>query len=131
MVGRTTQREAHEQLAKVYGTVGLRSYPCYDSLMATTDKVSVSIGREELRNAKRLASRLGLNLSTFITDAVRRRIADQKRQDAAHAVLSTFAPEDRASPDEMRELLARWGVAGARRTAPRRARKDRSKRKGR
>jgi hypothetical protein len=60
--------------------------------MATTDKVSVSIGRAELRHAKRLASRLGLNLSTFITDAVRRRIADQECQDAAHAVLSTFAP---------------------------------------
>jgi hypothetical protein len=39
--------------------------------MAATDKISISIGRSELRDAKRVASRLGLSLSTFITDAVR------------------------------------------------------------
>jgi len=100
-------------------------------LVATTDKISVSIGRDELRHAKRLASRLGLSLSTFVTDAVRRRIADQERLEAANAVLATFAPEDRASPEEMRELLARWGNAGARRRASRRPRQIRTKHKAR
>ena len=35
--------------------------------MAGTEKVSISIGRDELRGAKRLASRLRLSLSMVIT----------------------------------------------------------------
>ena len=97
--------------------------------MATTDKISVSIGHDELRHARKLASRLGLSLSTFISDAVRRRIADQERRDAAQAVLATFPPEDRASPKEMRDLLLRWGVAPIEPIRGRAARKTRSTRR--
>jgi hypothetical protein len=77
--------------------------------MATTEKVSVTIGRTELAHAKRVASRLGLSLSTFITEAVRNRVEEQARREAALAVLATFGPEDRASPAEMRALLEQWG----------------------
>ena len=97
--------------------------------MASTDKISVSIGRDELRQAKRLASRLGLSLSTFITDAVRQRIVEQERREAAQAVLATFSPDERASRDEMRELLARWGDTKQR--SPRNSRKTRPKRAAR
>ena len=76
--------------------------------MAATDKISVTIGRVELAQAKRLADHLGLSLSGFITDAVRERIQEQARREAASEVLATFAPEDRASPDEARTLLERW-----------------------
>jgi hypothetical protein len=76
--------------------------------VATTDKVSVSIGSAELRQAKRLASRLGVSLSMFVTEAVRQRIAEQQRREAARAFLATFDPDERASPDEMAELLTRW-----------------------
>lgn len=76
--------------------------------MATTEKISVTLGRDELRGAKRLASRLGLSLSTLITDAVRRRIEDQARHEAGLEVLSAFDAEDRASPEEMEALLELW-----------------------
>ena len=85
--------------------------------MATTDKVSVSIGSTELRQAKRLASRLGVSLSMFVTEAVRQRIAEQQRREAARAVLSTFDPDERASPEEMAELMARWRMPRRERVA--------------
>jgi hypothetical protein len=76
--------------------------------MATTEKISVTIGRTELGYAKRLASRLGVSLSGFITDAVRQRVLDQQRREAALEVLASFSPHDRATPAEARELLERW-----------------------
>jgi hypothetical protein len=76
--------------------------------VSVTAKISVSMGQQELRHARRLASRLGLSLSTFITDAVRERIAEQERREAAEAVLASFPPEDRATPEEMADLLDRW-----------------------
>ena len=48
--------------------------------MAGTEKVSISIGRDELRGAKRLASRLRLSLSMVITDAVRLRLEEEQRE---------------------------------------------------
>jgi hypothetical protein len=83
----------------------------YALLMMATEKVSVTIGREELRHAKRLASRLGMSLSGFITDALRRRIEDQARREAALEVRATFGPEDRPSPVEISTLLERWAAA--------------------
>jgi hypothetical protein len=41
---------------------------------------------------------------------VRQRILEQQRREAAQAVLATFDAEDRASPEEMAELLSRWGT---------------------
>jgi len=76
--------------------------------MGATEKISVSIGREELRGAKVLASRLHVSLSTVITDAVRLRIEEQRRREAAKAVLASFAPTDRATPAEKAALLDRW-----------------------
>ena len=79
--------------------------------MAETEKISVSIGRTELAHAKRLASHLGLSLSGFINDAVRERLREQARRDAADEVLATFSPEDRATPSEARALLQLWRAA--------------------
>jgi hypothetical protein len=81
--------------------------------MTATEKISVTIGREELAHAKRLASHLGLSLSSFISDAVRERIREQARREAAQEVLATFSPEERATPAEARALLQLWGAAPA------------------
>jgi hypothetical protein len=81
--------------------------------MSVTDKVSITIARRELRDAKRLASRLGLSLSAFISDAVRERVAEQERREAGQAVLASFPPEDRATPAETAALLERWSAGGA------------------
>jgi hypothetical protein len=81
-------------------------------MAAVSQKISVSIGRTELSHAKRLADHLGLSLSAFVTDAVRERIREQARRDAAQEVLATFAPEDRASPEEATVLLSRWASVG-------------------
>jgi hypothetical protein len=80
-------------------------------IMAATEKVSVTIGKDELRRAKHVASRLGLSLSTFINDAVKERVAAQARKEAGAAVLAMFPADDRATPEEMASLLASWGSA--------------------
>jgi hypothetical protein len=82
--------------------------------MSATEKISLTIGRAELGQAKRVASRLGISLSGFITDAVRVRIREQERRDAALEVVATFEPEERATPAEARALLEQWSA-----TAPR------------
>ena len=94
--------------------------------MTATEKISVTIGREELRRAKQLASRLGLSLSTFISDAVRQRIRARERWEAGHAILATFAPAERPTADEMHALLSRWGMGPATKGRSGRARKPRS-----
>jgi len=76
--------------------------------MAVTEKVSITLGRAELRGAKRLASELGLSLSTFVNDAVKRRLEARARQQAGLEVLATFPPGDRATPEEARALLEFW-----------------------
>ena len=76
--------------------------------MRATDKISVTIERNELASAKRLAAHLGLSLSGFITDAVRDRVREEARRDAARKVVAGFAPEERASPAEAQALLESW-----------------------
>ena len=76
--------------------------------MATTEKVSVAIGREELRLARRAAEAAGMSLSAFVTSAVRSRVAEQRRLEAARQLLATFDPEDFATPEREAELLALW-----------------------
>lgn len=92
--------------------------------MSATEKISITIGRRELRDARRLAARQGASLSTFISGAVRDRVEQQARREAAEAVLAGFGPEDRATPAEMEALLARWAAPApgkARRAPARRA----------
>lgn len=104
--------------------------------MAATEKISITLGREELRGAKRLASQLGLSLSTFVNDAVKHRLAARARQQAGFEVLATFAPEERATPNEMETLLTLWngqrkdrGQSRSRRSSGAYANKRRTKRK--
>jgi hypothetical protein len=77
--------------------------------VSVTDKISITIGRNELRHARKHASLMGLSLSTFISEAVRERVAERERREAAMAVLASFAPEERATAEERAELLDRWG----------------------
>jgi hypothetical protein len=97
--------------------------------MAITEKVSITLGREQLRSAKRLASELGLSLSTFVNDAVRQRVETEARTRAGLEVIATFPPDERASPEQMRALLRRWSEPPAPRRTPRA--KARSRRGGR
>lgn len=98
--------------------------------MATTEKISITLGREQLRSAKRLASELGLSLSTFVNDAVRQRLEAQARTRAGFEVIATFSPDERATPEEMRALLTRWSEPSPpRKTA--RTKRARARRGGR
>ncbi|MCC6902390.1 MAG: hypothetical protein IT377_25690 [Polyangiaceae bacterium] len=96
--------------------------------MSTTAKVSVTLSRADLQGAKRLAARLGTSLSSFITEAVRRRIEEQARREAAETVVAGFPSEDRASPEEMQSLLATWAPSVG--EHPRTKRKRRPARRG-
>jgi hypothetical protein len=93
--------------------------------MATTEKISVALGRNELRLAKTAAEQDGLSLSAFVTGAVRARIEERRRMEAARQVLARFEPEDFPTADEQRELLALWAAPhmASTRQKPRRRRR--------
>ena len=76
--------------------------------MNTTEKISITLGRDELQKAKTLASRLGLSLSTVITDAVREHVEAQARKAAGLAVIASFTAADRPSEKKMQQLLQLW-----------------------
>ncbi len=76
--------------------------------MPLTEKISVAIGRDELRLAKTAAQEEGLSLSAFVTRAVRDRLEERRRLEAARAVLATFTAEDFPSDEERRDLIELW-----------------------
>ena len=82
--------------------------------MATTEKISVAIGRNELRLARTAAKAAGLSLSAFVSGAVRGRIEDLRRLDAARQVLSTFAEDELPTDAEQGALLAGWSAPSVR-----------------
>lgn len=91
--------------------------------MATTEKISVAMGRDELHEARMAAQQEGVSLSAFVTGAVRARIEDRRRLEAARRVLATFDPQDFPTIDEQRELLARWASPRSSSRKPRRPRR--------
>ncbi|MDP9002697.1 MAG: hypothetical protein M3O46_21615 [Myxococcota bacterium] len=76
--------------------------------MAVTQKVSVAMGRDELRLAKTAAREEGVSLSAYVTHAVRDRLEERLRTEAACEVLATFSPAEHATIEEQRELVALW-----------------------
>lgn len=78
--------------------------------MAATEKISVAMGREELRLAKTAAREAGMSLSAFVTEAVRGRLVEKRRREAALEVLGMFEPADFPTPDRERELLELWST---------------------
>jgi hypothetical protein len=76
--------------------------------MAATEKISVAMGREELRLARTAAREAGVSLSAFVTEAVRDRLTEKRRREAALDVLATFDREDFPTAARERELLALW-----------------------
>jgi hypothetical protein len=78
--------------------------------MAVTQKISVAMGREELRLAKTAAREAGVSLSAFVTEAVRDRLTEKRRREAAQAVLATFDREDFPTHERERELLELWST---------------------
>lgn len=95
--------------------------------MATTEKISVAMGRDELRLAKTAADEEGLSLSAYVTRAVRERLEERRRMEAAREVLATFAPGDFPTPQEQRDLVALW--TRARPTAARSAKRPRTRKR--
>ena len=91
-------------------TVGARSYRATVQPMAATEKISVAMGREELRLAKAAAREAGVSLSAFVTAAVRDRLTEKRRWEAAREVLAIFDREDFPTPQRERELLELWST---------------------
>jgi hypothetical protein len=81
--------------------------------VAVTQKISVAIGRDELRVAKIAARDEGVSLSAYITRAVQRQLQERQRLEAAREFLATFAPEELPTPEEQRELVELWTRARA------------------
>jgi hypothetical protein len=76
--------------------------------MAVTQKISVAMGRDELRLAKTAAREEGVSLSAYVTRAVRERLEERRRLEAARAVLTTFRPDELPTPAEQDELVELW-----------------------
>ena len=76
--------------------------------MAATQKISVAMGQDELRLARTVAEEEGLSLSAYVTRAVRERLEERQRLEAAREFLATFAPDELPTPDEERQLLELW-----------------------
>lgn len=93
-----------------HAPVGVRSYHAMIGTMPATEKISVAMGREELRLAKTAAREAGVSLSAFVTEAVRDRLTEKRRREAARAVLAMFDPEDFPTPERERELLELWST---------------------
>ena len=91
--------------------------------MAVTQKISVAMGRAELRLAKTAAEEEGISLSAYVTRAVRQRLDERERLEAARAIIATYAPEELATPQEQKQLLALWNRTSTKTTAPRRHRR--------
>ena len=94
--------------------------------MTVTAKVSVAMGREELRLAKTAATAEGISLSAFVTRAVRDRLAEQRRLAAAREVMATFDVGDVPSLEEQEGIVASWLAAGVNAAAPKGATRRRS-----
>jgi hypothetical protein len=90
--------------------------------MAATQKVSVAMGRAELRLAKTAAHEEGVSLSAFVTRAVRDRLAERRRMDAAREFLATFDDDELPSEEEKRRLVELWTRSRPERPRPRRRR---------
>jgi len=89
--------------------------------MAVTQKISVAMGRNELRLAKTAAENEGVSLSAYVTRAVRDRLEERERQEAQREVIATFLPKEIPTADEQRALVAFWNREGpAPSLAPRR-----------
>ncbi len=69
------------------------------------------MGREELRLAKTAASAEGVSLSAFVTRAVRDRLVEQRRLEAAREVMATFDVGDFPSTDDQEAIVASWLAA--------------------
>lgn len=76
--------------------------------MAVTQKISVAMGRDELRLAKTAAEEEGVSLSAYVTRAVRDRLVERRRLEAARELLASFTADELPSLDEEQQLLELW-----------------------
>ena len=74
----------------------------------TIEKVSVSIDRSQLRWARALSKRLGVSVSSVLSDALRAYHEEKARELAAHELLASFGARDRATKEDAKVLLAKW-----------------------
>ena len=73
-----------------------------------TAKISIAIGRDELRLARRQAAREGMSLSAFISRAVHAHLEECDRQAAAKQYLASYAPHELPTKARQKRLLALW-----------------------
>jgi hypothetical protein len=86
----------------------MRSYHASIRPVAATQKISVAMGRDELRLAKTAAHEEGVSLSAYVTRAVRERLQERRRLEAAREFLATFAAEELPTAEEQRALVELW-----------------------
>ena len=81
--------------------------------MASTAKVSLTVERHALGLAKTAAERTGVSLSSLVSIALERHLADViaelERRRAAEEVMATFPSDQLPLAQEQRELLELWG----------------------
>ena len=101
--------------------------------MAATEKVSLTLGHDEIHLARMMAERTGLSLSAIVNAAVQRHlsalVAEIERRRAAEEIIATFSKDALPTADRLRQISALWSLAKqpteiqVRRVLGRRARK--------
>ena len=97
--------------------------------MPATQKISVAMGVSELRLAKTAAEHEGLSLSAFVTQAVRERLEERERIEAAREVLAGFLPHEIPTAEQQRALVAFWNRQEPAPAAAAHTRRDKPRRK--
>lgn len=72
--------------------------------MTTTEKVSISVGKEDLKWLRQRAKRSGGNLSAVIGEATRL----LRQREARERLLARFGPDAEVSPAEADAIRAEW-----------------------
>ena len=89
---------------------------------AASSKISITMGKEELRRAKTLAQSNGVSLSAIVTQAMRDYLAEQERRQAADEILASYREHDWPNEKEQAALAALWFAPRAAKTRPKRRR---------
>ena len=50
----------------------------------------------------------GVSLSAYVTEAVRERLSEQRRAEAARELIASFTAVELPTPEEQRQLVALW-----------------------
>jgi hypothetical protein len=87
-----------------------RQIPQMQGASKRAEKISVSVGADVLKRAKRLATRNGVSLSRVISEAIEMLAEEEERRAVARDIVASFPLEARATKAEKEALQKQWAT---------------------